>query len=148
MLDGILEYLRTQIVTSLDSNSNAISFANELIKKVQEGKSIIREMFVQADFNITDMYLKKNQENDSENDLFFTHQTPFYSGDMNNTEESDGTLRMYSLSAVLFLLIKHNIVFLGDDFENSLHYDLLTHIIKTFMANSERATNSSSLHTV
>ena len=41
MLDGILEYLRTQIVTSLDSNSNAISFANELIKKVQEGKSII-----------------------------------------------------------------------------------------------------------
>ena len=138
MLDGILEYLRTQIVTSLDSNSNAISFANELIKKVQEGKSIIREMFVQADFNITDMYLKKNQENDSENDLFFTHQTPFYSGDMNNTEESDGTLRMYSLSAVLFLLIKHNIVFLGDDFENSLHYDLLTHIIKTFMANSER----------
>ena len=136
MLDGILEYLRTQIVTSL--NSNAISFANDLIKKVQESKSIIREMFVQADFNITDMYLKKNEENDSEDNLFFTHQTPFYSGDMNITEESDGTLRMYSLSAVLFLFIKHNIVFIGDDFENSLHYELLIHIIKTFMANSER----------
>lgn len=136
MLDGILEYLRTQIVTSL--NSNAISFANDLIKKVQESKSIIREMFVQADFNITDMYLKKNEENDSEDNLFFTHQTPFYSGDMNITEESDGTLRMYSLSAVLFLFIKHNIVFIGDDFENSLQYELLIHIIKTFMANSER----------
>lgn len=139
LLDGILEYLRTQIITSLNSNSDVISFANNLIKKVQESKPFIHEMFVQADFNITDMYLKKKeQDTGSEDNLFFTHQTSFNTGDMNSTEESEGTLRMYSLSAVLFLLIKHNIVFLGDDFENSLHYDLLIHIIKTFMANSER----------
>lgn len=139
LLDGILEYMKTQIVFSVDSKSDAISFANNLIKEVQESKPFIREMFVQADFNITDMYLKKKeQKTGSEDDLFFTHQTSFYTGDMNSTEESKGTLRMYSLSAILFLLIKHNIVFLSDDFENSLHYDLFTHIIKTFMANSER----------
>ena len=85
-------------------------------------------------------------EADPQDDLFFTHQTPFYTGDMNKTEESDGTLQMYSLSAVLFLLIKQNKIFLCDLLENSLHYDLLTHIIKTFLANSERGQMIFSTH--
>ena len=85
-------------------------------------------------------------EGDLHEDLFFTHQTPFYTGDMNETEESDGTLQMYSLSAVLFLLIKQNKIFLCDLLENSLHYDLFIHIIKTFLANSEHGQMIFSTH--
>ena len=154
MLDGILEYMKTQILPSLDSRQDIVSFANDIVKKVKDSKPFIREMLVQADFNITDMYLKRKEkasepvvtlsdkeaspELDAQDDLFFTHQTPFYTGDMNNAEESEGTLRMYSLSAVMYLLIRQNQILLSDELENSLHYDLLTHVIKTFLVNSER----------
>ena len=153
MLDSILDYMKTQIMASQDSKGGITAFANDLFKTMQNSKAFIREMLVQGDFNITDMYLKKektsdlkNVERDLREDLFFTHQTPFYTGDMNKTEESDGTLQMYSLSAVLFLLIKQNKIFLCDLLENSLHYDLLTHIIKTFLANSERGQMIFSTH--
>lgn len=165
MLDGILNYMKMQILASLDSKSDIISFANEIVKEVQGSKPFIREMLVQADFNITDMYLKKKEnhertimmtkkvesdelilETDPQDDLFFTHQTPFYTGDMNNAEESEGTLRMYGLSAVLYLLIMQNQILLGDEMENSLHYDLFTHFIKTFLVNSERGQMIFSTH--
>lgn len=153
MLDGILDYMKTQIMASLDPKGGIIAFANDLVKTMQNSKAFIREVLVQSDFNITDMYLKKektsdlkNMEGDLREDLFFTHQTPFYTGDMNETEESDGTLQMYSLSAVLFLLIKQNKIFLCDLLENSLHYDLFIHIIKTFLANSERGQMIFSTH--
>ena len=153
LLDGILDYMNTQILASLDSKADIMSFANDLIKKVKNSKSFMREMLVQSDFNITGMYLKRIVPCDKgiveeglKDDLFFTHQTPFFTGDMNNTEESDGMLQMYSLSAVLFLLIKQNKFFLCDLLENSLHYDLLIHIIKTFLANSERGQMIFSTH--
>ena len=153
MLDGILDYMKTQVLASLDPKGGIISFANDLVKTMQNSKSFIRKMLVQGDFNIMDMYLKKEKtsdmkivEGDLHEDLFFTHQTPFYTGDMNETEESDGTLQMYSLSAVLFFLIKQNKIFLCDLLENSLHYDLLTHIIKTFLASSERGQMIFSTH--
>ena len=153
MLDGILDYMKTKIMASLDPKGGIIAFANDLVKTMQNSKAFIREVLVQSDFNITDMYLKKektsdlkNMEGDLREDLFFTHQTPFYTGDMNETEESDGTLQMYSLSAVLFLLIKQNKIFLCDLLENSLHYDLFIHIIKTFLANSERGQMIFSTH--
>ena len=153
MLDSILDFMKTQIMASQDSKGGITAFANDLFKTMQNSKAFIREMLVQGDFNITDMYLKKEKTSDLKivegnlrEDLFFTHQTPFYTGDMNKTEESDGTLQMYSLSAVLFLLIKQNKIFLCDLLENSLHYDLLTHIIKTFLANSERGQMIFSTH--
>lgn len=167
MLDTILRYMKVQILASLDSNTDIVSFANDIVKVVQESKPFIREMLVQADFNITDLYLKKKEKNertitvtkkmdseelvleaDAQEDLFFTHQTPFYTGDMNNAEESEGTLRMYCLSAIMYLLIKQNQILLSDEMEDSLHYDLLTHIIKTFLVNSERGQLIFSTHSL
>lgn len=167
MLDTILRYMKVQILASLDSNTDIVSFANDIVKVVQESKPFIREMLVQADFNITDLYLKKKEKNertitvtkkmdseelvleaDAQEDLFFTHQTPFYTGDMNNAEESEGTLRMYCLSAIMYLLIKQNQILLSDEMENSLHYDLLTHIIKTFLVNSEKGQLIFSTHSL
>ena len=166
MLDDILEYMKTHILAALNARTDITSFANDMMKNMKEIKPFIRDMLVQADFNITDMYLKednndqsiimsKNMDNDdlffeadSLDDLYFTHQTPFYTGDMNDTEESEGTLRMYGLSALLFLLIKQNQILLSDEMDNSLNYDLLTHIIKTFLVNSERGQLIFSTHSL
>ncbi|WP_144152518.1 AAA family ATPase, partial [Segatella copri] len=60
----------------------------------------------------------------------------------------EGTNRMYGLSALLFTLIKNNQTLLCDELENSLHYDLFTHIIKTFLVNSDRAQLIFSTHSL
>lgn len=44
----------------------------------------------------------------STEELFFTHKTPFYTGSLSNLVESEGTNRMYGLSALLFTLIRNN----------------------------------------
>lgn len=62
--------------------------------------------------------------------------------------EINGTDRMYGLSALLFTLIKNNQTLLCDELENSLHYDLFTHIIKTFLVNSDRAQLIFSTHSL
>lgn len=84
----------------------------------------------------------------STEELFFTHKTPFYTGSLSNMVESEGTNRMYGLSALLFTLIKNNQTLLCDELENSLHYDLFTHIIKTFLVNSDRAQLIFSTHSL
>ena len=71
-------------------------------------------------------------------ELFFTHQTPFYTGDLSNMDESDGTNRMYGLSALLYTMVKNQQILVCDELDSSLHYDLFTHILKTFLVNSER----------
>ncbi len=55
---------------------------------------------------------------------------------------------MYGLSASPFTLIKNNQTLLCDELENSLHYDLFTHIIKTFLVNSDRAQLIFSTHSL
>ena len=47
-----------------------------------------------------------------------------------------------------FLLIKQNQILLCDELESSLHYDLFTHIIKTFLVNSERGQLIFSTHSL
>ena len=79
MLDDILEYMKTHILAALNARTDITSFANDMMKNMKEIKPFIRDMLVQADFNITDMYLKEDNNDqaivmsknmDSE-DLFF-----------------------------------------------------------------------------
>ena len=45
---------------------------------------------------------------------------------------------MYGLSALLFMLVRSNQILVCDELDNSLHYDLFSHIVKTFLVNSDR----------
>ncbi len=72
-------------------------------------------------------------DNLAKQELFFTHQTPFYTGDLSNMDESDGTNRMYGLSALLYTMVKNQQILVCDELDSSLHYDLFTHILKTFL---------------
>lgn len=84
--------------------------------------------------------------------LNFIHKTTTSQGDFNYTLpqslESKGTLRYYGLSGVLNLLLHNEVIITIDELENSLHYDLLIHFIKTFLVNSERSQLIFSTHDV
>ncbi|TAE16438.1 MAG: ATP-binding protein [Bacteroidetes bacterium] len=53
--------------------------------------------------------------------------------------ESQGTRRFYGFAGLLALLIKNSTVFPIDELESSLHPDLYTHFILSFLLNTERS---------
>ncbi len=53
--------------------------------------------------------------------------------------ESDGTLRYFGLATMMMLLIEENTFLPIDELENSLHPDLFTHFINTFLMNSKES---------
>lgn len=161
--DTVYSYLEETILPMLDNHMDLGKFANDVVRLDSDSKTFICDMMGKADFNISDLYIK--EENGevtdealeqfkqiarilhlpepqgkyiSREELFFTHKTPFYTGDLPNVAESDGTNRMYGLSALLFMLVRSNQILVCDELDNSLHYDLFFHIVKTFLVNSER----------
>lgn len=50
--------------------------------------------------------------------------------------QSQGTLRYYGLGGALNKLVSENATLLIDEIENSLHFELVRHFIKTFLVNS------------
>ena len=137
-LDKLFGYFESEFLPMLGKNDNLNQSANKVVKLDAESKDFICKMLEKADFNISDLFIKEKKDEASE-ELFFTHKTPFYTGNLSNRVESEGTNRMYGLSALLFTLIRNNQTLLCDELENSLHYDLFTHIIKTFLVNSDRS---------
>lgn len=144
-LDKVFNYFVGEFLPLLDKNDNLSQLANDVVGVDAESKKFICEMLEKADFNISDLFIKEKK---GEKELFFTHKTPFYTGSLSNMVESEGTNRMYGLSALLFTLIRNNQTLLCDELENSLHYDLFTHIIKTFLVNSDRAQLIFSTHSL
>lgn len=161
--DTVYAYLKETVLPMLDNHMDLGQFANDVVRLDADSKKFICEMLAKADFNISDLYIKeeKGEVTDealekfqqiarilrlpehqdkaiSQEELFFTHKTPFYTGDLSNMVESDGTNRMYGLSALLFTLVRSNQILVCDELDSSLHYDLFTHIIKTFLVNSDR----------
>lgn len=161
--DMLYEHLEQSILPMLDKDMDLGKFANDVVMLEKDSKDFICDMLGKADFNISNLYVKEEKgevsqenmeqirqiahilhlpepetRNISKQELFFTHKTPFYTGDLSNMVESEGTNRMYGLSALLYILIRSNQILVCDELENSLHYDLFTHIIKTFLVNSER----------
>ena len=161
--DTVYGYLKETVLPMLDNHMDLGQFANDVVRLDADSKKFICEMLAKADFNISDLYIKeeKGEVTDealekfqqiarilrlpehqdkaiSQEELFFTHKTPFYTGDLSNMVESDGTNRMYGLSALLFTLVRSNQILVCDELDSSLHYDLFTHIIKTFLVNSDR----------
>ena len=172
-LDRVFDYFEGEFLPLLDKGNSLGQLANDVMRLDGDSKRFICEMLEKADFNISDIFIKEEKGEVSEEamekfrkiakilhleepqdksisteELFFTHKTPFYTGSLSNMVESEGTNRMYGLSALLYTLIKNNQTLLSDELENSLHYDLFTHIIKTFLVNSKRAQLIFSTHSL
>jgi len=60
--------------------------------------------------------------------------------------ESQGTIRYYGFSAILFLLIKQSVAIPIDELEASLHPDLFTHFLLAFLVNSKQSQMIATTH--
>ena len=113
-------------------------------------KDEILEILKKADFNISDMIVRKKEEIVPENlprffkvridrRIIFQHKIDnvFYSLPME--KESEGTKRFYGFAGLLALLIKTPTIFRIDELESSLHPDLYTHFLLSFLQNAQHS---------
>ena len=112
-------------------------------------KEEILEILKKADFNISDMIVRKKEEfvqkylprffKVQEGRIIFQHKIDnvFYSLPME--KESEGTKRFYGFAGLLALLIKTPTIFPIDELESSLHPDLYTHFLLSFLQNARQS---------
>jgi len=113
-------------------------------------KEEILEILKKADFNISDMIIRKKEEFvqkylprffkvQIEGRIIFQHKIDnvFYSLPME--KESEGTKRFYGFAGLLALLIKTPTIFPIDELESSLHPDLYTHFLLLFLQNAQHS---------
>jgi len=119
-------------------------------KKLTKGE--VLEILKKADFNISDIVIRKKEEIVPEDLLrFFKGQIEIkgriiIQHTINDThynlpmeQESEGTKRFYGFAGLLALLIRSSTVFPIDELESSLHPDLYTHFLLSFLQNAKQS---------
>ena len=120
---------------------------NQLKKSVIEKDDLVR-ILQKADLNISDIHIKTEKEKKKTNQqdvLFLSDSLEFEHtiGDKKYTlsmdMESQGTRRYCGIAGMLRIAIQDSLVFLIDELESSLHPDLFTHFLLSFLVNSEKS---------
>ena len=158
-IDWFQNYLNPMIYPKAD----LFSLISSEIDKKNISKYDVLEILKKADFNISDIVLRKkehdvpydfidylkNKPNYSEEnfldldgkrkyvtiDVGFEHTVNEVKYRLPIQEESQGTRRYYGFAGLLSLLIKNSKAFLVDELEASLHPDLYLHFLILFILN-------------
>jgi len=142
-------------------NNSILDITKEIIQDKKKKKFVL-EALAKADFNITQIELgsfesefpfgkREEIEKDAsisvttkfallaakEEDALFTHHTETGNFSLRPNLESAGTLSYLTLLDQLYEMINQNHIYLYDEIERNIHYDLLIHYLSLFMMNSE-----------
>jgi len=150
-------------VLNIDAHTKSLNIAMEAQEDVKL-KSFMAEALKSSDFNITDFKIIEEFETEpvdfndriinkgilSEeklNDLYkrlvkkiqFTHTSSRGDFLLKLEEESIGTIEYFRLSRKMYDLIHSDCIYLIDEFEDSLHYDLMLNELIRFLRNSKNS---------
>ena len=112
------------------------SYITKKISKEEVSKKEIVSILKKADFNISDIIIQKNER---QTNLFLEHTIDNISYNLPINVESEGTKRFYGFAGLLALLIKTPTIFPIDELESSLHPDLYTHFLLSFLQNAQQS---------
>ncbi|WP_026724927.1 AAA family ATPase [Flavobacterium sasangense] len=156
--DWFSKYLNSLIYTDTQLNN----YVSKKLDKAEISKADVINILSKADFNISDIILKDDDEipekmvnvlkaldmpNDEIDKILNNPLKKIeFEHTVNNTKyslpinlESQGTQRYYGFSGLLSLLIKKSIAITIDELEASLHPDLFTHFLLSFLVNSKKS---------
>jgi AAA15 family ATPase/GTPase len=155
-------YFNPVIYTKTDLNR----FITQQIDEHKVNKNIVLEILRKADFNLSDILIRKEEQNISDSwiDILekqqmeedkiqklgergkitrvtveFEHSVEKNSYSLPVSKESQGTQRYYGFAGILYLLIKNSTLFPIDELESSLHHDLFQHFLLSFLVNSKNS---------
>jgi AAA15 family ATPase/GTPase len=165
-LNAVYEFFSHEMRYTLNPRDFLMSYAKDYIDEDTDGKikRFVKMLLKASDFNINDFSLKKTEmpitpelekmimasaaperiKNDAikkgsitNTEFLFKHETDNGLFDLPEENESDGTLRFMGMAVLLYNLLKKKRFIPIDEFESSLHYELLSYLIRLFLANSE-----------
>lgn len=117
-------------------------YVTDKIDEKKIAKEEVLEILKKADFNISDIIIEQRKDSIWEIDrinLFSEHTVNNISYKLPMEQESEGTKRFYGFAGLLALLIRSSTVFLIDELESSLHPDLYTHFLLSFLQNAKQS---------
>lgn len=174
-LDTIYKWYQDGMMKIVKADTKLFNWTSEKIKEDAICKTFLLEMLRKADFNISDITFDKtdialtqkmiseietlpipdsrkqeiiSKGKISPEKIVFSHEIGNSIYALSKELQSQGTLRYYGLGGVLNKLIRSNAVLMIDELENSLHYDLVIHFIKTFLVNSHNSQLIISTHDI
>ena len=112
------------------------TYITKKISKEEVSKKEIVNILKKADFNISDIIIQKNER---QTNLLLEHTIDNISYNLPINAESEGTKRFYGFAGLLALLIKTPTIFPIDELESSLHPDLYTHFLLSFLQKTQHS---------
>ena len=117
-------------------------YVTDKIDEKEIAKEEVLEILKKADFNISDIIVERRKDpikGINRINLFSEHMVNNISYKLPMDKESEGTKRFYGFAGLLALLIKSPTVFPIDELESSLHPDLYTHFLLSFLQNAKQS---------
>lgn len=165
-LNDVYDFFFTSMNEILSPRDTLSFYVRDELNNDTNGKlrSFLLKMLSMSDFNIVDMAIENIEEKITpemekvimnspmpdekkiemlrrgtvrHDDLVFRHRGDNGLFAIHEQLESAGTMRFLEMSAMLYHAINDNSLFLVDEIESSIHYELLAYYIKLFLANSE-----------
>lgn len=114
---GLWHYTHAQLKN--DNNGNLKRFLLTFLKA--------------SDFNISDFTLRDADTTR----LTFTHHTTGGYYELDEAAESNGTIRYMGVATLLHRLLSTNTIVTIDEMETSIHYELLTYLLRSYLMNTD-----------
>ena len=117
-------------------------YVTDKIDEKEIAKEEVLEILKKADFNISNIIIERRKDpikGINRINLFSEHMVNNISYKLPMDKESEGTKRFYGFAGLLALLIKTPTIFPIDELESSLHPDLYTHFLLSFLQNAQHS---------
>lgn len=166
-LKEVVEWFKNYLYPLIDTKTQLEGFVTSKIDQGELTKFDVINILKKADFHISDILIQENEQvipdgfielvkkqlkaHDSEVkkleekgkiisvNIEFEHTVNQAKYTLPIELESQGTRRFYGFAGLLALLIKNSTSFPIDELESSLHPDLYTHFILSFLLNSNKS---------
>ncbi len=174
-LQETTDWFESKLKPLIKPRTDLFAYVSKRIENEEINKINVINLLQKADFNISDIVIKKDTKEVSSELIEFISKTVPISDELisemretgaiegkdiqfqhtfNDNEayflpykfESAGTQRYYQFSGLIDLMIRTESVFPIDELESSLHPDLFKHFLLTFLVNSQNSQLIASTH--
>ena len=135
-LNAVYDFFSKHLSEQLTPDISLSDFTRNYLENDKDGslKCFLVYMLKASDFNIDNVELRKMGATP---ELLFKHKTDNGTFELPETYESRGTMRFMGMTTILKRLLFDSHFIAIDELETSIHYELLSYLIRVFIANSE-----------
>lgn len=142
-LKDVTDWFGIYLSPLVSPNGKLDNFISNIIETSLINKEKVIKLLQNADFNISDIILEEKDKNiDIRTKLYeikLEHTVNNNKYELPFNLESEGTQRYYGLAGFLDLIIRTSRGLAIDELESSLHPDLFTHFLLSFLINSKQS---------